>query len=61
MKVKQPVPQAEPCGHEDAWVPTAVIFGGTKAARADVYCWDCGRTFRVPVSKIPRWDEEADR
>jgi len=47
---------AEPCAHRDSWVPEAIIFGGTKPARADVVCMepDCGWQGRVPFSDLPR-------
>ena len=43
--------QAQPCIHEDAWVPTAILFGG-KRAEAEVYCMSCEWTGRVPLAKV---------
>ena len=48
-----PVTPAPPCDHPDAWVPEAVLFGGTAPARVDVVCFSCGWQGRVPLSAMP--------
>lgn len=41
------------CGHTDAWVPEAIIVGGTlPEAMADVVCMACGWQGRVPLRSI---------
>jgi hypothetical protein len=50
-----------PCEHKDAWVPEAVIFGGTQhGAMADVVCMSCGWQGRVPLAWPLTQEEGTD-
>lgn len=51
----------EPCDHPDAWVPEAILFGGTAPARADVVCFSCDWQGRVPLTALPKGEKETAR
>ena len=52
---------AGPCDHTDAWVPEAILFGGSlPEAKVDVVCMTCNWQGRVPISAVQTRPDRVD-